>query len=69
MKSRRERREDLPGLCQSLCIIEVGKGYERLVSLDLMSFGWRRKSGKERRTLNLRLRIEGIEGWGWDEER
>lgn len=26
--------------------------------------------GKEakRRTLNLRLRIEGIEDWGWDEE-
>lgn len=27
---------DLPGLRQSLSVIEIGKGYERLVSLGLV---------------------------------
>jgi len=44
---------DLPGHCQSLSVIDIGKGYERLVSLGILQ----QKRDKRRKT-DLELEIE-----------
>lgn len=49
---------DLPGHCQSLSVIDIGKGYERLVSLGILQ----QKRDKRRKT-DLELEIEDRGHW------
>lgn len=55
---------DLPGHCQSLSVIDIGKGYERLVSLGILQ----QKRDKRRKT-DLELEIEDRGHWTRGGER